>query len=274
MEAQVNGIALYYETEGKGPPLLLLHDGPGLDHTLFRPWLSPLAEVATLVYLDLRGQGRSSRADPVTYTLEQAARDIEAFRQAMGWSRFSLLGHSYGGFVALQYAVAHSDRLNHLVLVGTAASADIADDLAASLAEHGAEEMLEAIEAGARAGTQEAFRRALERQLPFHFARQDEAYRRFHAQLAEVRFSPEFAGWWNEHDFPFYDLRPRLGEITCPTLVIRGAEDRVAGMERAVELARGIPRATLVVIGEAGHWPMVEQQEEFTRVVADFLRLR
>ncbi|HEY8491848.1 MAG TPA: alpha/beta hydrolase [Dehalococcoidia bacterium] len=274
MEAQVNGISLYYETEGTGPPLLLLHGGPGLDHTVYRPWLSPLAKAVTLVYLDLRGQGRSDRADPTTYTLEQVARDVEEFRRAMGWSRFSLLGHSYGGFVALQYAVDHSDRLNHLVLVGTAASADIADDLAASLTEYGSPSVLEAVEAGARATTEEAFRLAAEGQLPFHFSRLDGPYQRFREQLAAVRYSPEFAGWWNEHDFPAYNLRARLGEITCPTLVIRGAEDRVAGMERAVELARGIPQATLVVIGEAGHWPMVEQQEEFTRVVGDFLRLR
>lgn len=122
MIATVNNTQIWYETLGSGPPLVLLHGGPGLDHTEFRPWLDPLATHFTLVFVDERGTGRSARVDPSTATTENMVADIEALRQHLGYEQIALLGFSFGGFLALAYAAQYQQHLSHLLLVSTAPS--------------------------------------------------------------------------------------------------------------------------------------------------------
>src|SRR4051812_6877619 len=87
-----------------GLPLLVLHGGPGLDHTMFGDHLDPLGERYRLVLIDGRGQGRSDRdSDPASWTLAQHASDVSAVAAALGVEEYAVLGHSYGAFVALQH---------------------------------------------------------------------------------------------------------------------------------------------------------------------------
>src|SRR5215472_12657005 len=81
---RLNGLDLFYAEEGAGLPCFLLHGGPGLDHQMFVPWLSPLASSAHLFYPDLRGNGRSQRLPPAHFSLAAVVDDLEALRQALG----------------------------------------------------------------------------------------------------------------------------------------------------------------------------------------------
>ena len=116
---------LYYESEGKGSPVVLVAGGPGGSHASFHPWFSRLAAEHTVIYFDNIGRGRSDRLkNPKRYTVERDADDIEALRKALGYRKISVLGHSYGGMPALAYALKYPTHCARLVLSDTLDSAD------------------------------------------------------------------------------------------------------------------------------------------------------
>jgi proline iminopeptidase len=123
--AEVNGVRLFYHVKGRGAPLYVLPGGPGVAHDYVHAAVDSLAEVASLVFLDPRGAGRSSRGKkPKDDTLDRMADDLDALRKKLGHERIGILGHAFGGMLALTYAVRHPDRVDRLVLVSAAASGE------------------------------------------------------------------------------------------------------------------------------------------------------
>ncbi len=117
------GVLIYYVEFGKGAPLVILHGGPGADHTYFLPWVLPLARTHRLIFIDERGSGQSERLEDTSkYTIENMADDVEAVRVALGLGKIDLLGHSCGGVLAEAYALKYQEHLNHLILNSTFAS--------------------------------------------------------------------------------------------------------------------------------------------------------
>ena len=111
MRVMVNGVRLLFDVAGEKlvpdgvrmrerPTVLLLHGGPGFDHSMFKPAFAPLAEIAQLIYLDHRGNGRSEHGDPERWTLDQWGDDVRAFCDALGIENPIVFGYSFGGFVA------------------------------------------------------------------------------------------------------------------------------------------------------------------------------
>ena len=137
MQIEVNGTRLWFDVDGSAlvpdgstmrerPTVVLLHGGPGgFDHSYFKPDFARLAEAAQVVYLDLRGHGRSERGDPADWSFEVCADDVRAFCDALGIARPVVLGHSLGGFVALVYAARHPGHPGALVLQSTLARFDL-----------------------------------------------------------------------------------------------------------------------------------------------------
>src|SRR2546421_3638959 len=99
-----DGYNLNVEEVGSGFPLIVLHGGPGLDHSMFRPYLDPLGDEYRLLYVDERGQGRSQRVDPATLSLEAFARDVDLLAETLELDSFALLGHSFGAIIATYHA--------------------------------------------------------------------------------------------------------------------------------------------------------------------------
>ncbi len=115
-----HGVLIYYKSLGQGPPLVVVHGGPGADHTYFLPYLLGLARTHRLIFIDERGSGRSERLqDTSRYTVEAMAEDVEDVRVALGLGQISLLGHSYGGVLAQAYALKYQQNLSHLILNST-----------------------------------------------------------------------------------------------------------------------------------------------------------
>jgi len=115
--ALINGAKIWYETEGKGEPLLIIPGGPGNSHTYFHPWFSELAKNFRLIYLDAFGRGKSDRAeDPAEYTFERDVEDIELLRRTLKYKKWNVFGHSYGGMVAQAYALEYPELVNKVIL--------------------------------------------------------------------------------------------------------------------------------------------------------------
>ncbi|HMA22827.1 MAG TPA: alpha/beta fold hydrolase, partial [Gemmatimonadaceae bacterium] len=118
---EIRDVSLFVKVMGQGYPLLLMHGGPGLDYTTLSS-LEPLADQFTLIFYDHRANGRSTGAAE-SMTWENLTADAEALRQSLGFDQWAVLGHSFGGQVALEYALRYPERVSQLLLFDTAADA-------------------------------------------------------------------------------------------------------------------------------------------------------
>lgn len=285
MRISVNDTVLYFDTEGSGlvpdgaalrerPVILALHGGPGFDHAYFKPALAVLSDVAQIVYLDLRGQGRSGRPAVESCTLEQMADDVAAFCRMLHLERPIVLGHSAGGFVGLHLALRHPDVVGGLILVNTSsATADMGDTMGRLEERHGSEARV----AGERvfggdfsAEAMEAFGRLV---LPAYVYDPATSGPVFEA-LGRCGFSPDVATFYFQERAPLYDLRDQLGEIDVPVLVMVGESDWLCAPSASQTIAGGIPWARLIVIPEAGHFSFAEQPRVFADAVHEWLSAR
>ncbi len=269
--AALDGVDIYYRELGDGRPCLALHGGLGVDHATLLPWLAPLGDALRLVFYDHRCNGRSGRPPLDTLTLPQLCDDAEALRCRLGLGPAVLLGHSCGGFIALECALRRPQAVSHLILVNSAARFDPASpELARRLAERGLGAALERFFA-APADDHDSFRRYLFEARALYFpglgqAAVEAALGRIVCDKpAYLRSMEIFAGW---------DVSRRLGEIRAPTLVLCGGDDVITPVEEAERLARGIPGAELVVLAGCGHNSFVDRQEAFLGAVRDWLRRR
>ncbi len=259
---EINNVILHYEISGLGPPVLLCH-GYGGNH---QDWLYQVAALNrdyTVLTFDYRGHGSSDApTEADAYSVALFAADALMLADALGIDKFSLAGHSMGGFVALRAALDFPSRLNSLVLVDTSAGpVDMPDQsaLQAKLAKIArAEGMAAAFDYNAA-----------------HNPLALRGYRLFpwHRELARRRLletSVDGYVYAGRALAGREDLTARLAEITVPTLVVVGEED--APFRRPAEvLAAGIPGARLEVIQGAAHSPNEETAPAFNALLTDFL---
>ena len=285
MRITVNGAGLYVDVEGPElavagealrprPTLVVLHGGPGFDQGYLRPGLRALADDAQVVFVDLRGQGRSTPVPVESCTLEQMADDVAALCAELGIASPVVFGHSAGGFVALQLAVRHPQLASGLILCHTAATLAPVPDLSPppGPAERGGPE---ADAAAARmfggdvsSEAADAFGRLV---FPLYAA---PGHEYIPAQLmALTTLNTDIAAHFFQRLAPQYDLRPLLAQITAPTLVVVGRHDWVCPPAAGHVLAAGIPHARLVELTDAGHFGFSETPALFLHAVRAHLTL-
>ena len=131
--ASLNGVELFHVEVGADHPCLVMHGGLGADHSPYHRWLDPLGDVLRLVYYDHRCNGRSSCPSLESLTYESLTADADALRAHLGFERVAVLGHSFGGGIALEYALRYPARLSHLILVSATPSADDSAEIAAGI---------------------------------------------------------------------------------------------------------------------------------------------
>jgi pimeloyl-ACP methyl ester carboxylesterase len=275
MRVKVGDVSLYFDVDGAAlvprgrtmaerPTVLLLHGGPGADHSLFKPEFAQLTDVAQVVYLDQRGSGRSDRGSPESWTWEQWADDVVAFCRAVDIRRPVLVGTSSGALVALRCAARHPDLAAGLILdspLGAPTSLD---------------ETLEVFERRGGPIAREAARRYLTGET-----------------------SDEAAEAWQEHALPLYggageerrartllnaDVLERfraggcgsaeatddLPAITGPVLILAGEHDPVVPAAATERLAAAMSAAsvTLEIVPGIGHGTF----RQATKVTLDHVR--
>jgi proline iminopeptidase len=276
MDVTIDGARVYYLPVGSPErhPLIVLHGGPGLDHTEMHPWMDVLADTFYLIYVDQRGQGRSERVDPATLTLGRFAEDVTKLAAALGFARYSVLGHSFGSFVALAHAVEQGSA-SHYVLSGcTASFTKSKPEIDANLATFEPVELRDDVarswEMEPSVRTQEEFSTLMRLQMPFHFATTtSDAYRRYLDSEHATIYSPEVLAYVSAHEYAI-EYEDQLGGISKPCLVVTGAYDRTCTPRAARDLHAGIPGSELVILPDAGHQTYVEQPGMYFAAVRDF----
>lgn len=271
---RIRDVDLFVDVIGEGPPLVLMHGGPGADHWSMKPF-ERLADRFTLVFYDHRCNGRSVGVPVTSMTWENLTADADALRERLGLDTWSILGHSFGGNVALEYALRYPRSLSRLVLMDTGGDSWWP--------------MVNAPELLARRGFAPSKVRLARRffngqTAPWEFLptlmRLGGAYdphTSFRAFLRQVTAERRAKPRPEAHRFAAQQLSKgwtvmdRLGEIEAPTLLIAGREDFLFPPEHQEEVAAGIRDARLRIIERAGHNPHDEQTDEVMYALAEFL---
>jgi pimeloyl-ACP methyl ester carboxylesterase len=270
----IRDVSLFVKVMGQGYPLVLMHGGPGLDYTTMLP-LQPLADQFTLIFYDHRCNGHSEGAAVSSMTWENLTADADALRQTLGFDQWAVLGHSFGGNVALEYALRYPQSLSHLVLMNTGGDQ--------WWVQQNAPEIL--AKRGYSAGTVQAARRFYNGQVTigeyyptvFKFIG---AYF-YHLNLLtlaravvfgpHMKMRPEALIFGYSQLLKGWTVMDRLSEIKVPTLVVAGRHDFLFPTEHQVALAAGIANARLEIIECAGHNPHAERSAEVIQAVRDFM---
>lgn len=274
---EINGSEVYYKTIGEGEPLLIVHGGPVLDHSYLLPHIEPLAEDFKLVFYDQRAAGQSSiDVDPKTMSLDGFIEDIEQVRQQLNLGKVNLLGHSWGGMLAMNYAIKYDQNLNHLILSNASAPSvldaqqegllvaqkmtkrdqDKLNNLTSSgllRTEDPSEAINEMMMISYRVHMYDtANMDQLVLSIPKDFMLRSQAYRTLNPDLAN------------------YDLYDQLRQVSSPTLVLFG-ESEPAVQLHANRMTGAFQNGELFVVQGAGHFPFIESNLDYITKIKSFL---
>ena len=284
MRARIRDTEIYFDVDGAGlvpdgprmrerPVAFIIHGGPGGDHSGLKAACGPLARKMQLVYFDHRGQGRSMRGDKQRYTLDENVADMEALRQHLGLGPIVSIGTSYGGMVAMAHAARHPDSVSHLILCVTAAHSGFIKRSTEIVAERGTAEQIAQLKElwAGRIDTSEKMRHYFDVMGPLYSVKHDPA------QAGQVQdrgtHSPDAL---NRAFGPGgcllnFDLRPELGKITAPTMIIAGRRDWICPPEFSEEIHRLIPGSDLRIFEESSHSIRIDEPQKFLDAVAGFV---
>jgi pimeloyl-ACP methyl ester carboxylesterase len=263
MRVEVNGVRLFFDVEGaklvpdgpvmrERPTLVLLHGGPGVDHAMGRHMLSPLSDVAQLVFFDMRGHGRSDRSDAEHWNLTQWADDVVGLCDALEIKAPIVMGGSFGGYVALTYATRHPERPSKLIVGSTRATAP---DFSRSLRVFerlGGEEARDVARRYFDDASESNFREFVRVCFPLYgrTPQDPDGTRR-------VIRTPEVLEHFRRGELLQLNLLPLLSTVRCPTLLFGGEDDPMTPIEDQQDIANALPQHLVQFhrIPNAGHGP-------------------
>jgi pimeloyl-ACP methyl ester carboxylesterase len=281
MRIDLGGCRLFFDVEGaklrpdgprmrEVPTLILLHGGPGFDHSTYKPLFSALSDAVQLVYLDHRGQGRSDdRSNPEHWNLNQWTQDLKALCNALEIERPIVLGNSFGGFVAMAYGARYPDHPAKLILSSTAAASrperrvamfeklagpDVAEVARKFWDDPSSENM------------GDYMRICMPHYNPGGALADKDARRR-------TILNPEVAAHWIRGEGRTMNLFSELGHIICPTLVLAGGLDPVCTITDMEELVKAIPSHLVRFerFPDAGHGVFRDQPERALSILREFI---
>ncbi len=275
----VDGAQLQYLVAGTGAPIVILHGGPGIGvgyllAELDAPGFPP--EGLKWVAYDQRGSGRSTGAeDPSKLTMDRFVEDLEAIRAATGQERVTLMGHSFGGLLALHYALRYPDRVAAMILIdpepaSRALWAEHEDIVESRLTEENRMIMqsistsenwqLDPIQLeNYHLARFQAFFGKREASVRLQLGLPQGVYGNFPATAVAMR---ENLGDW--------DLFDSLGRLDTRTLIVTG-DQSVFPSHAHERLGDALPRSELVVLAGVGHFPHMEDKAGFAEAVSRFL---
>ncbi|HSB12545.1 MAG TPA: alpha/beta hydrolase [Blastocatellia bacterium] len=271
---QSNGLTLVYETQGTSDEVVIVvHGGAGLPHEYFHPMLYNLSRYAKLVYFDRRADMMSARQGHGMASVDEMADDLDALRQSLGLDKVTVLGHSFGANIALNYAVRHPEHVKRLILVSASASVEnpseaekrILKQLSAN--EMAAYRSSEDGTGGAKPCDRVRARYAVLYPHYFHklvpYDSDRGVYTAYFDALAKKQALAS--------DGRSLEVSRQLDAIKAPVLVVAGRHDLVTLPDRSKELAAGLSQSRLVLMEHSGHFPFFEENYLFTEWVRNFM---
>jgi proline iminopeptidase len=278
MRVNIGDARLFFDVEGaklraegalmrEVPTVLLLHGGPGFDHSNFKPEFSRLAEIAQVVYLDHRGNGRSDRGDQAKWNLPQWGDDVRAFCEALEIEKPIVMGISFGGMVAMSYATRHPAHPGKLVLSSTAAQ--IRTDRSLDMFERlGGPEVREAARRFFDNPGPETMPEFQKKCFPV-YNRNPMGPEFVQRSVTNLDLTIDFF----RHESHTFNFLADLGRIKCPTLIAAGELDPITPVADSKDIAAQMPPglARLEVFENAGHGAHRDQPERFFKVLNEFI---
>lgn len=277
------GARLYYTVVGQyeprsglGSPVLVVHGGPGMDHTYLMPGMTGLSWTHPLILYDQRGSGRTQGdVDPSTVSFDRFLADIDVMRDSLRLGKMVLLAHSWGGLLAMRYAAQHPERLHALILMNTA---EPGQRYRARALEISQRRLAPDSAAFNRLMRSDALRRgdssAVNSMLRLVF--RTEFADTSKANLLQIRLDPRTTQNMSKvatlvmGPLRAYDMWNVAADIRVPTLIIHGTADAIP-IDMPRELARTIRGAQLVVLEDVGHFPYIEKPNETFAAINEFL---
>lgn len=256
------GKRLFYEVTGTGEWLLLI-PGLGCDHTIWSLVLPALSRHYRVISFDNLGTGESSNLDHPC-TLAELARDAELILEKLSAPRAHVAGHSMGGMIAQELALAYSNRVQSLLLLSSCAGCDVRSKA-----------LIEALGDLPRLVDPATCARLF---MPWlyteAFYSKPGAIEQLMKFLLECPHPPTVEGMhYQSRAISAFCSLSRLGQITCPTGVVVGSEDILLPVNFSRQLAQGIPRAKLVELEKTGHGLLIETPDLVVSAMLDFLAL-
>jgi proline iminopeptidase len=286
-----HGVMIYYEIIGHGPPLMIVHGGPGASHDYFLPYLLPLARQNRLIFIDERGSGRSQKLDDAGgYTVENMVEDVEDVRRELGLGKVSLLGHSYGGVLAEAYALKYQLNLTHLILASTFPSTREMNEVFAKMKQKmpaDVRQHIDKLEAQGLYGHGKAWEQNRYTTDYMIAAWGDGYFPYLYGRHPDPNYDPIAQGvtsWdlyremWGSHgefvidgNLKSVEYVDQLSTIKVPTLIIVGEHDE-CDPSLSRQMNGKIAGSVLAIMPDSGHMTFVDQPIQFNQTVGKFLQ--
>ena len=274
----VDGAELLCREVGEGRPVIVIHGGPDFDHTYLLPDMDRLADSYRLIYYDQRGRGRS-RGEVLLEDMhiDRYVEDLDRLRAHLRLDTVAILGHSWGGFVTMHYALRHPERVSHMILLNTASASN--EDVERMKEERGRmqaphRERLDALESSAAFldGDPGAVAEYYRIDFGTTFKRTEDAARLnltwtrediLKGRAIEDRLAQGL--YW----VPGYTIIPALKNLRTPTLVIHGENDFFP-VASSAHIAEAIPGARLVTLADSGHFSYIDAPQQVRLAIDAF----
>lgn len=278
MKIDVGDVRLFVDVDGaeyvpdgpqmvRRPTVVVLHGGPGMDHSTFKTELASLREIAQVVYLDHRGNGRSDTGSRDTWTLDQWGDDVRAVCDALGIERPIVMGQSFGGMVAMAYAARHPGHAAGLIFSSTSARKNEERNLAV-FERLGGPSVREIVRAFYAEPGDETLGPFMTEAMPLYNQRPGDP-----DGSARTIYRLEVLYDFFRGEYQTFNLLPGLARVECPTLVLGGEDDPTTPIEDQAEIAAALPEALVEFhrFAGCGHGAYRDQPETALPIMRDFI---
>ena len=274
---EINGTNIYYKVIGSSEPILIIHGGPGLSHDYFLPALDILKKQYKLIFYDQRGCGKSDlTVDSESISLDNFVRDIDEIRLAFGIEKINVMAHSWGGILAMKYAISYPNNVKSLILINSVGASSAINALSnAELINRFTPE--DSVLRSQIFNSEEFKKRSpssIESLMKLNFKHQ--FYNQTYLDSLNLSINENYLTTSQllqnlGNDLASFDFHSELKNIKCPTLLIYGSHDpltKVAGT-RLNEL---ISNSKIEILDECGHFPFIEKPTRFKEMVTQFIQ--
>jgi pimeloyl-ACP methyl ester carboxylesterase len=252
--AEIQGLKVYYEQHGEGETIILLHHGFGCTKMWADIWPTFVAAGYRVILYDRRGYGQSEKGPdfPAFYVSDgfrpASVQELDAFRTMLALDSFYLVGQCEGGVIAIDYAIAHPERVKTITIASTQCYSTIPmTELNAS-------------------------------KMPNPFRDLDTEIKKklmvWHGAAHAEAFYEQFRTKGGAYGSAIFDLREKLPLVACPAFVIYPDRSFLFPVEQGVAMYRGLPKGELAILPHCGHNTYEEQPTVYSRLILDFVQRR